>query len=325
MATKFTLAGEDVTVVDRGPHLAAIKMKGIELQGPDGNVETAKMRAVDAVAAAGKQDLVVLAVKAHSLEQIARDTQDLLGPETMIMTVQNGIPWWYFQKHGGNLDGTRLQSLDPSGVLTSTIDVDRIIGCVVYPAAALVTPGIIRHVEGNRFPVGELDGKETDRVKAIEALFLRAGLKSRVLDDIRGEIWLKALGTLSFNPISALTHATMVEICKFPETRQLAATMMKEAQTIAEKLGISMRHTIEKRIEGAEAVGLHKTSMLQDVETGRTLETEALVGAILEISRITDTPAPAIESVYALIKWLDTQIRREGAGFLSAKATPATA
>jgi 2-dehydropantoate 2-reductase len=237
----------------------------------------------------------------------------LLGRETVILTVQNGIPWWYFQKHGGVFEGIRLQSLDPDGLLTSTIDVDRIIACVVYPAATVLAPGVIQHVEGNRFPVGELDGKLTDRVKTIEALFVRSGLKSRVLTDIRAEIWLKALGTLAFNPISALTHATMVEICRFAETRQLATSMMKEAQNIAEKLGISFRHTIEKRIEGAEAVGWHKTSMLQDVEAGRPLEVEALVGAIIEMGGLTHTKTTTIDAVYALIKLLDNQLKADPA------------
>jgi len=312
IATRFALAGEDITVIDRGPHLAAIKSNGIKLQWHDGSVQIAKVKAVDEAAAAGHQDLVVLAVKAYSLEQIAKDTQCLLDPKTMIMTVQNGIPWWYFQKHGGDLDGTCLKSLDPNRALARNIDVDRVIPCIVYPSATVIAPGIIQHVEGNRFPVGEIDGKVTDRVLGVEALFIRAGLKSRVLTDIRAEIWLKAMGVLSLNPISALTHATMGKICKFAETRHLAANMMQEAQTIAEKLGIFIRHTIEKRIEGAEAVGLHKTSMLQDVEAGRPLETEAAIGAILEMGKLTDTPTPAIESVYALIKLLDEQIRSDG-------------
>jgi 2-dehydropantoate 2-reductase len=312
IAASFALAGEDVTIIDRGSHLAAIKSNGIKLQWQDGSVQIAKVKAVDEAAAAGHQDLVVLAVKAYSLEQIAKDTQCLLDPKTMIMTVQNGIPWWYFQKHGGDLDGTCLKSLDPNRALARNIDVDRVIPCIVYPSATVIAPGIIQHVEGNRFPVGELDGKVTERVLAVEALFIKAGLKSRVLTEVRAEIWLKALGTLSFNPIGALTHATILEICKCAETRQLATIMMKEAQKVAEKLGVSMRHTIDKRTEGAEAVGAHKTSMLQDAEAGRPLETEALIGAILEIGKLTDTPTPTIESVYALIKLLDNQIRRSG-------------
>ncbi|MGH6996477.1 MAG: 2-dehydropantoate 2-reductase, partial [Stellaceae bacterium] len=181
----------------------------------------------------------------------------------------------------------------------------RLIGCVVYPAAAVTAPGVVHHVEGDRFPVGELDGKDTERVKRLHDVLTKAGLKSRVLKDIRAEIWLKAWGNLSFNPISALTHATLVDICRFPETRHLAAKMMEEAEIIAKKLGVTFRVSIEKRIAGAESVGAHKTSMLQDVEAGRALETEALIGSILEMARITDTPTPAIESVYALVKLLN--------------------
>jgi ketopantoate reductase len=307
IATRFALVGEDVTVtvIDRDQHLAAIKSEGIKLEWHDSSVQTAKVNAVDRAADAGRHDLIVLAVKAQFLEQIASEIQHLLDHETVVMTVQNGIPWWYFQKHGGKFDGKRLRSLDPSGILTDKIDVNQIIACVVYSAAVVIAPGIIRHVEGDRFPVGELDGQETDRVKRVSDLFVRAGLKSRVLTDVRSELWLKALGTLSLNPISALTHATMVDICQFPETKRLAATMMREAQTMAEKLGITFRHTIDKRIEGAEAVGAHKTSMLQDVEDGRPLETDALMGAILEIGKLTETPSPAIESVYALVKLLE--------------------
>ncbi|MCZ6744718.1 MAG: 2-dehydropantoate 2-reductase, partial [Alphaproteobacteria bacterium] len=206
-----------------------------------------------------------LATKAHYLESVARDVPALLGPDTPIVTVQNGIPWWYFHRHGGAFDGRRLESLDPTGVLGKYIDGDRIIGCVVYPAAAVTEPGVIHHVEGDRFPIGELDGSETDRAKRLLDALVNAGFRSRIIDDIRAEIWLKAWGNLSFNPISALTHATLVEICQFRDTRKLAAEMMAEAQVIANKLGIQFRHTIEKRIAGAESVGAHKTSMLVSI------------------------------------------------------------
>jgi ketopantoate reductase/2-keto-4-pentenoate hydratase/2-oxohepta-3-ene-1,7-dioic acid hydratase in catechol pathway len=305
MAAKLALAGNEVTVVDLGAHLAAIKKNGLKLEWHDGKVETAKVKAVDNVAEAGPQDLVILAVKAHYLENVAKNIEQLLGPDTMVMTVQNGLPWWYFQKLGGKYDNRKLESLDPTGVLTKKIDANRLIGCVVYPAAAVTAPGVIHHVEGDRFPIGELDGKETERVRLVHDVLVKSGLKSRVLKDIRSEIWLKAWGNLSFNPISALTHATLVDICQFPETRHLAARMMEEAETIAKKLGVTFRVTIEKRIAGAESVGAHKTSMLQDVEAGRSLETEALIGSILEMARMTDTPAPAIESVYALVKLLN--------------------
>ncbi len=320
IAAKLALAGNTVTVIDLGPHLAAIKQNGLKLEWHDGKVETAKVKAVDKAAEAGKQDLVILAVKAHYLDQAARDIDALLGPDTTIMTVQNGLPWWYFQKLGGKYDNKKLQTLDPTGILTQKIDANRLIGCVVYPAAAVTAPGVIHHVEGDRFPLGELDGRETERAKRLHDVFVKAGLQSRVLKDIRSEIWLKAWGNLSFNPISALTHATLVDICQFPETRHLAAKMMEEAQAIAQKLGVTFRVSIEKRIAGAESVGAHKTSMLQDVEAGRSLETEALIGSVLEMARLTETPAPAIEAVYACVKLLNKVMLLEGAGVRVARA-----
>ena len=315
MAAKLALAGEDVTIIDQGKHLRAIQDNGLKLIWGDGTEQVARIaKATDNVAEAGKQDIVILAVKAHYLEKVARQMPSITGPDTMIVTVQNGIPWWYFHKHGGPHQGKRLETLDPDGTLGKFIDGDKIIGCVVYPAAAIEAPGVIHHVEGDRFPLGELDGKTTPRVQKLHDALVKAGFKSRILEDIRSEIWLKAWGNLSFNPISALTHATLVDICQFPETRRLAAAMMAEAQQIAEKLGIVFRHTIEKRIEGAAGVGKHKTSMLQDVEAGRSLETEALVGAVLELGKITQTPAPSIEAVYACVKLLNKIMLLEGGG-----------
>jgi ketopantoate reductase len=315
MGAKLALAGNQVSIIDQGAQLAAIRDQGLKLIWEDGSEQVAQPAlATDQVADVGPQDLVILALKAHYLELVARQIPSLLGPETMIVTVQNGIPWWYFHNHGGPFDGHRLNTLDPSGILGRDIDGDRIVGCVVYPAAAVEAPGVVRHVEGDRFPVGELDGTTTKRVQALHDLLVDAGFRSRILDDIRGEIWLKAWGNLSFNPISALTHATLAGICQFPETRQLAADMMAEAETVAGKLGITFRHTIEKRIAGAESVGAHKTSMLQDVELGRSLEVEALVGAVLELAELTETPAPSIAAVYACVKLLNKVMLLEGAG-----------
>ena len=315
MGAKLALAGEEVTVIDQGAHLKAIQDNGLKLIWEDGTEYVAEVaRACDKIEDAGKQDLIILGLKAHYLEQVARKIPLLCGPETLIVTVQNGIPWWYFHSHGGPHDGQTLETLDPDGVLGKYIDADRIIGCVVYPAAAIEAPGVIRHVEGDRFPIGELDGSTTPRVQKLHDTLVNAGFRSRILDDIRSEIWLKAWGNLSFNPISALTHATLVDICQFRETRELASKMMVEAQAVAESLGITFRHTIEKRIAGAESVGSHKTSMLQDVEAGRSLETEALIGAILELSHITEIPAPSIEAVYACVKLLNKVMLLEGAG-----------
>ena len=314
MGAKLALAGEQVTVIDQGAHLKAIQENGLKLIWEDGTEHVAEVAlATDKVKDAGQQDLIILALKAHYLEQVAKKIDHLCGPDTMIVTVQNGIPWWYFQKHGGEHDGKPLETLDPDGILGKYIDADKIVGCVVYPAASIEAPGVIRHVEGDRFPIGELDGSESPRLQKLHDTLVNAGFRSRILDDIRSEIWLKAWGNLSFNPISALTHATLVNICQFPETRKLAESMMGEAQAVAEKLGITFRHTIEKRIDGAESVGSHKTSMLQDVEAGRSLETEALIGAILELSRITETPAPSIAAVYACVKLLNKVMLLEGA------------
>jgi ketopantoate reductase/2-keto-4-pentenoate hydratase/2-oxohepta-3-ene-1,7-dioic acid hydratase in catechol pathway len=320
MAAKLAGGGHPVTVIDQGAQLAAIQNNGLKLVWEDGSEHTARVKAVESAAQAGPQDLVILAVKAHFLDQVVREIDAMLEPDTMIMTVQNGLPWWYFQRHGGQYDGHQLESLDPSGILARKIDPDRVLGCVVYPAAQVAAPGVIHHAEGDRFPIGELDGKETERAKWVHDVLVSAGLKSRILADIRSEIWLKAWGNLSFNPISALSHATLVEICQFPETRQLAADMMREAQAVALKLGIKFRHTIEKRIEGAEGVGAHKTSMLQDVELGRSLETEALVGSILELAKLTDTPAPSIQAVYACVKLLNKVMLTEGGGVRLNKA-----
>lgn len=321
LAAKLALAGNDITVIDKGAHLAAIRKNGLKLIWEDGSEHVARVNAAEDASGAGAQDLVILAVKAHFLDQIAKDSKQLMGPDTIIMTVQNGLPWWYFHKHGGPHDGKRLDTLDRTGILTKHIDADRIIGCVTYPAAAVSEPGIITHVEGDRFPVGELDGSASERVQKLHDLLVEAGFRSRILDDIRSEIWLKAWGNLSFNPISALTHATLVDICQFAETRELAADMMREAQEIAEALGVTFRHTIEKRIAGAEGVGAHKTSMLQDVEAGRSLETEALIGSILEMGGMVGIPAPSIKAVYACVKLLNKVMLLEGAGVRVGKAT----
>jgi len=314
LAAKIATAGHDVTVIDMGAHLAAIQNNGLKLIWEDGSEIVSRVKAVSSAAEAGEQDLVILAVKAHYLENVVRDIDQMQHADTMVMTVQNGLPWWYFQRLGGPHDGQRLTSLAPAGGRTKKSGPGRIAGSVVYRAASVTELGVVHHVEGDRFPVGELDGSETDRVKWVHDVLVSAGLKSRVLTDIRAEIWLKAWGNLSFNPISALTHATLESICQLTETRELAATMMREAQDIAKSLGITFRHTIEKRIEGAESVGSHKTSMLQDVEAGRSLETEALIGAILELSRLTETPAPSIEAVYACVKLLNKVMLLEGAG-----------
>jgi len=220
----------------------------------------------------------------------------------------NGIPWWYFHKLAGPHEGRTLESVDPGVVLAGNIEPERVIGSVVYPAAELVAPGVVRLIEGNRFTLGEPDGTRSERIEALSQVMMRAGFKAPVSKDIRGEIWLKLWGNLCFNPISALSHATLEDIARFGPTHELAAAMMGEAQTIAQKLGVQFKISIDKRIAGAEAVGAHKTSMLQDVERGRALELQALVGSVLELGRITDTPTPNIAAIYAVTALLSRSL-----------------
>ena len=316
VAAKLALAGAAVTVIIRGANLAAVRANGLKLVEEGAERVLRDIVATDKLAELGEQDMVILAMKAHQVTPIADQLGPLLGPETTIVTMQNGIPWWYFQKHGGEFDGRRVESVDPGGVIAKHIPIERVIGCVVYPACAMVAPGVIYHIEGNRFPVGEIDGAQTPRVAAIAELFKKAGLKSPMLTHIRSEIWLKLWGNLTFNPVSALTQATLVDICQFPPSRALAASMMTEAQTIANKLGIEFRVSLEKRIAGAESVGKHKTSMLQDVEAGRALEIDALIGSVMELGRLTQTPSSHIDAVYACTSLL-AKMLREADGRLS--------
>jgi 2-dehydropantoate 2-reductase len=311
LGARLALAGETVTFVEKNAeHAHAIRTKGLRIEADGDAVVATNVDVTDDLGAPGVQDLVIIAVKAHQIPLLLPDIRKLFGPQTMVMTVQNGVPWWYFYKHGGPFDGRRIEAVDPDGVIDANIERDRIVGCIVYPAGEVTAPGVIHVVEGNRFSVGELDGSNSERIEALSAMLVNAGFKSYILHDIRSEVWLKLWGNLSFNPISALTRATLAAICRDPGTRALAADMMREAQEIAEKLGITFRHTIEKRIAGAEAVGEHKTSMLQDVEAGRTLEIEALVGAVVELGRLTETPTPHIESIYACVKALEVSRER---------------
>jgi 2-dehydropantoate 2-reductase len=305
VGAKLALAGNQVTFIVRGANLQAIRDRGIRLILADGSEQiAADVQATDDYAAPGPQDLVILAMKAHQLDGVADQVHALLGPDTPVVTMQNGIPYWYFHNHGGELAGSKLVSVDPHCSLSEKIPPARVIGCVVYPASELIAPGVVRHIEGERFPLGELDGSSSPRVLRIAECFTAAGFKSPVLDNIRSEIWLKLWGNLTFNPISSLSHSTLADICQYPPSRELAACMMREAQEVAHKLGIEFRVTLDKRIAGAEKVGKHKTSMLQDIEAGRAPEIDALVGAVAELGRLTRTPTPHIDSVYALVKLL---------------------
>jgi 2-dehydropantoate 2-reductase len=302
---RLALAGEDVTLIARGANLTALQTQGLRLQRTDGTEEAVPyIRATADYVAAGPQDVVILAMKAHQVAAVAADIPKLFGSATVVIPMQNGIPYWYFHEHGGALAGTRVQSVDPTGEIGTHIPAERIIGCVVYPATELLSHGVVRHVEGNRFPVGEPNGTSSERVTRVAECLTRAKLKSPILEDIRAEIWLKLWGNITFNPISALSRATLAGICQYPPSRALSAAMMSEAQSVAHKLGITFRVPLEKRIAGAEKVGHHKTSMLQDLEAGRALEIDALLGAVVELARLTNTPTPHLDAVYALTKLL---------------------
>jgi 2-dehydropantoate 2-reductase len=312
VGVKLALAGEDVTFIVRGANLLAIRNAGMKLIMHDGSEHVASnVKATDSYDDAGVQDIVVLALKAHQVDAVADQIGKLIGPDTVVVTMQNGIPYWYFHRHGGEFEGRQVQSVDPTGLLAQKIPPQQVLGCVVYPASELIAPGVVRHIEGDRFPVGELDGSISARATRVSECLTNAGFKAPVLDNIRAEIWLKLWGNLTFNPISALTHSTLVDICQYPLTRELAAKMMAEAQEIAGKLGITFRVSLDKRIAGAEKVGKHKTSMLQDVEAGRGPEIDALVGSVVELGKITGTPTPHIDATYALVKLLEKTMAEE--------------
>ena len=298
---KFCQAGHEVTLLDLESRISQIRSSGgLVVVSPDGFESAVRPTfATTEFSEAGIHEVVFLATKSQDLPAVALQLSAITDENSTIVTIQNGIPWWYL--HGLNLDlrTSRIQCLDPDGRLERFIDSSRIVGCVAYPAATMDATGRVQHVEGYRFPVGELDGSVRDRTEALAELFSASGFKSRVIDDIRSEIWLKAWGAVSINPISALTRATMVDICTYPDTRSLVEQIMREVQTLAESLGASFRHTIEKRVEGARAVGAHKTSMLQDVENGRALELDALMLAVLELAELAEVEVPTVRSIYA--------------------------
>ena len=330
VGARLARAGHTVSLVARGPHLAAIQRDGLRLieagaapGAAPGAVSEAEpvirnLRASSDLREFGPQDVVILGMKAHQVAAVLDDLPALLQSDTVIVPMQNGIPWWYFQRPApgaGDLDPAWLnravETVDPGGRIAASIDPARILGCVVYPACELVAPGVIRHIEGERFPLGEPDGSDSARVRQLAAIFVQAGLKSPVLSDIRAEIWLKLWGNLSFNPLSALTHATLVDICQYPLSRELAARLMREAEQVAMRLGIRFRVTLDKRIAGAEKVGRHKTSMLQDIESGRDPEVDALVGAVLELGRLVGVDTPCLSATYALVKLLARTLRED--------------
>lgn len=304
LAAKLALAGRtDLSVVARGAHLEAIRANGLRLI-EDGQESVAAVRAAGDAGELGVQDAVVLTLKAHSLTPALDQIAPLLGPETAVVTMQNGVPWWYFHKLGGPLEGTRLNAVDPNGAIWQRIGPQRVIGSVVYPAVEVDAPGLVRHVEGKRFSLGEPSGERSERVVKLAEEMVKAGLQAPVRDDIRSEIWVKLWGNLSFNPISALTGSTLAAIVADDGTRTLARTMMLEAQAIGENLGVRFPIAVDRRIKGAGDVGEHRTSMLQDLERGRPMEIDALVTAVQELGRLTDKPTPTIDTMLALVRRL---------------------
>src|SRR5882724_1223352 len=296
-------AGEDVTLIARGPHLRAMQENGVRVHGPIGEF-SARPNATDDPASIGTVDYVLLTVKAHSLTDMAPRLAPLIGDETCVVSAQNGLPWWYFYKSGGEWEGTHIESVDPGGIISKSIDPAKVIGSIVYPAAVVTEPGVIEHIEGNRLPIGEPDGSKSERCRKLSEALIKAGVRSPIRSDIRHDMWVKLMGNVAFNPISALTRATLVDIVQFPETHELATAIMAEVDLVAKRLGIEMGVSIQQRLDGAEKVGAHKTSMLQDLESGRPLELEAIVGSVVELGDKMGLALPCTKAVYACVKLL---------------------
>lgn len=301
MGVKLAKAGADVSLVARGPHLSAMQEKGLTLIEEE-ETTTVSVTASDDPTTLGVQDYVIVTLKAHSVPPVVSKMARLIGPNTTIVSGVNGVPWWYFHQLEGEHEGTRLESVDPGNVQWDGFGPDRVLGCVVYPAAEVIEPGVIKHIEGNRFSLGEPDGSKSERALALSKILSDAGLKAPVRPKLRDEIWVKLWGNLSFNPISALTHATLDVLCTDEGTRAVARNMMLEAQEIAERLGVKFPIDVDRRIAGGAAVGAHRTSMLQDLDHGRPMEIDALVASVQELGRVTNAPTPTIDTVLGLVR-----------------------
>lgn len=301
MGVKLAKAGADVSLVARGPHLSAMQEKGLTLIEEE-ETTTVSVTASDDPTTLGVQDYVIVTLKAHSVPPVVSKMARLIGPNTTIVSGVNGVPWWYFHQLEGEHEGTRLESVDPGNVQWDGFGPDRVLGCVVYPAAEVIEPGVIKHIEGNRFSLGEPDGSKSERALTLSKILSSAGLKAPVRPKLRDEIWVKLWGNLSFNPISALTHATLDVLCTDEGTRAVARNMMLEAQEIAERLGVKFPIDVDRRIAGGAAVGAHRTSMLQDLDQGRPMEIYALVASVQELGRVTNVPTPTIDTVLGLVR-----------------------
>ena len=314
LGVKLALAGHDITFIARGNNLAAIQQHGMKLVLADGQELLAKQVKACDMHSAQTYDYVLVTLKSHQVAAVAQEIAALCHDNSCIVTMQNGLPWWYFHQLPGEFNGRQLSSLDPQGHLWQHLKPQRIIGAAVYPAAELSSPGVVRLIEGNRFTLGEPSGEKSERVMQLAQAMIGAGFKTPVSTDIRGELWVKLWGNLSFNPVSALTQATLQDIASFGPSRQLVAQMMQEAQAVAERTGIQFKISIDKRIDGAQAVGAHKTSMLQDIEQGKALELDALLGSVIELGQIVGLPTPTLRTVHQLCQLLERSVLRSGHG-----------
>ena len=309
IGARLARAGADVVLHARGAHLRAMQERGVRVHSAEGDFEVRPVVTGD-LTSIGTADVVLLGVKAHALTALAPQLRPLLGPQTVVVSTQNGIPWWYFQNHGGPLDGLRLERIDPGGVIASAIEPHRVIGSLIYFATDIIEPGVIHYTEGNRITLGEPSGEKSERCRALADALIAAGFKCPVTTRFRSEIWVKLLGNIAFNPISALTRATMDQLTHHPEVIRLVREVMTETEAVAKKLDIELPISIDQRIAGAQKVGAHKTSMLQDLEAGRPIELEAIVGAAIELGERLDVPMPSTRAVYACAKLLDEESRR---------------
>ena len=311
LGARLARAGADVVLFARGPHLKAMQERGLRVLSPDGDFEV-RPKVTGDLLTIGRADVVFLGVKAHGLTALAPALQPLLGPDTVVVSTQNGIPWWYFQGVGGELDGLRLERVDPGGAIAAAIEPRRIVGSLAYFSTDLPEPGVIHHTEGNRISFGEPSGERSERVRQIAQALIAAGLRCPATTRIRHEIWVKLLGNVAFNPISALTGGTLEELVRQPDVARVVREVMLEAEAVAARLGIELPVSVEQRMAGAGQVGAHKTSMLQDREAGRPMEIEAVVGAVLELGDRLGLPMPATRAVYGCVKLLDEKVRSDG-------------
>jgi len=296
-------ARQDVTLFARGPHLQAMQDRGLRVLSPDGDFQV-RPRVIGDLGEAGAMDVIILGVKAHGLTQLAPQIQSLTGENTTVVSTQNGVPWWYFQVSGGEHAGLHLEAVDPGGVIGDAIEPTRVVGSIVYLGAEIVEPGVIRHTEGNRISLGEPDGSRSERCRAIAAALIQAGLRCPVSARIRSEIWVKLLGNVAFNPLSALTRATLAQIARHPDVCPVVRSIMSEVEAVANQLGVEIPISLDQRIAGAEKVGEHKTSMLQDLEADRSMELEPVVGAVVELGERLGIEMPYTRTVYASTKLL---------------------